>query len=192
METIVCCGKNAFHIPNSWLTNKILEHKPQELQTFCVFLNHRNIKHRERDSTVLTIYRNWITSKNHLQFPHFPSRWRNRRLALIFSCKNTKITISCRMTIKRECWNPPKNNTPCPRAKEKCNRMIEGVQSWLKSNLRPAERLGGRKHLCAPGLMEKNSDPHKTLSQTCPWVSPTEAELSSDLSRRQGLRLKQT
>ena len=44
----------------------------------CLF-NHSNIKHRERDSKLLTIYRNWITSKNHLQFPHFPSRWRNRR-----------------------------------------------------------------------------------------------------------------
>ena len=46
----------------------------------CVFFLTTPISSiRERDSKVLTIYRNWITSKSNLQFPHFPSRWRNRR-----------------------------------------------------------------------------------------------------------------
>ena len=68
-----------------------------------------------------------------------------------------------------ECWNPPKKETPCPRAKETLQQ--DGRSSALMFKIKPhtCQRCSEdtNKTLCAPGPRERSSDPHKRLSQTC-------------------------
>ena len=114
---------------------------------------------------------------------------------LIFSCENTKIATSCWTIINRRMPEPTKKNIPyVQRQRRSCNKMVGGVQLHLKSNLIPArDTQRAQTKPCVrhdPG--KGSSDPHKRLSQTCLWVSPAEAQVSSGQPRGQGLWLQQT
>ena len=92
--------------------------------------------------------------------------------AFILSSKNTKIATSYWKPSTWECWTPPKKDAPCPRAKEKpqqdCRRGA--IAFKIKSQTHQRHLEGTNKTLCAQGPSERNSDPHKRLSQTCLWV----------------------
>ena len=92
--------------------------------------------------------------------------------AFILSSENAKTATSCWKPSTRECWIPPKEDAPCPRAKEKpqqdCRRGA--IAFKIKSQTHQRHLEGTNKALCAPGLRERSGDPHKRLSQTCLWV----------------------
>ena len=72
--------------------------------------------------------------------------------------------LSAEQLLTGECWILPKKDTPCPRAKEKINKMVGGGKSCLESNpipVRDAQRAQTKP--CA------HQDPKavQRLSQTC-------------------------
>ena len=67
-----------------------------------------------------------------------------------------------------KCWIPPKKNTPHLRAKKKPQQDGRRDTIVFKIKFQTCQRRSeeANKILCVPGLRERNSDPHKRLSQT--------------------------
>ena len=67
-----------------------------------------------------------------------------------------------------ECWIPPKKDTPRLRAKKKPQQdgMRDTIMFKIKFQTCQRRSEEADKILCVLGLKERNSDPHKRLSQT--------------------------
>ena len=105
------------------------------------------------------------------------------RRALIFSCKNSKITIHCWTTIDRRILDPTNKRYPLPRAKYKPQQ--DGRRGEILFRVKPHTRqrcLEGSNKPCAPPAPR---DPTETETEL--WVSPAEVWVSSGLLHGQGL-----
>ena len=51
--------------------------------------------------------------------------------------RTPKSQLDAEQPLTGECWIPPKKDTPCPRAKEKSNKVVGGAKSCLESNRIP-------------------------------------------------------
>ena len=113
-------------------------------------------------------------------------------LALIFSCENSKITTHCWTTINRRMLDPPKKDTPHPRAKEKPQQDSRRgeIAFIIKPHTCQSCSEGSNKTLCAPGPRDPTeTEPDLPLSV---WVSSAEAWVSCGLLQGQGLCMQQT
>ena len=96
----------------------------------------------------------------------------------------------------RRMLDPTKKDTLCPRAKRSPNNTIQRGAIMFKTKAQTRQRCsdGVNKTLCAPGLRERSSDPHKRLSKIglCVSECPCRGRVSGDLLWGQELQLKQT
>ena len=108
-------------------------------------------------------------------------------LALIFACENSKITTHCWTTINRRMLDPPKKDTPHPRAKEKPQQDTRRgeIAFIIKPHTRQRCSEGSNKTLCAPGPRDPTeTEPDLPLSIS---VFPVEVQVSNGLPQGQGL-----
>ena len=86
--------------------------------------------------------------------------------------RTSTLQLAAEQPLTGECWIPPKKHIPHPRSKEKPQQ--DGRRSEIMFRIKPQTHQrcseGTNKTLCAPGSRERNSDPHKRLSQTCRGV----------------------
>ena len=82
--------------------------------------------------------------------------------------RTPKLQLAAEQPWTGKCWNPPKKDTPHPRAKEKPQQ--DGRRGTIAFKVKPHPRQrrleGTNKTLRAPGPWERRSDPRRP-SQTC-------------------------
>ena len=83
--------------------------------------------------------------------------------------RTPKSQLAADQPSKRECWNHQEKLLHI-QGQRRSSKMVGGVQSHLKLHICQRLLEGINKILCAPKPMERSSDPHKRLSQTCLWV----------------------
>ena len=102
----------------------------------------------------------------HLEFHHLQDGGVEGCL-LIFT-ENTKISTSCWTVMDKQCWNPWRKDSPCPRAKEKPQQdSRRGAATFrVRPHTHQSRSMGTDKTWCAPGPSETNSAP------TIDWARP--------------------
>ena len=77
--------------------------------------------------------------------------------------RTPKLQLAAEQPLTGKCWNPPKKDTPHPRAKEKQQDSKRDATAFKIKPLGRQRLLEGmNKTLCAPGPRERSSDPHET------------------------------
>ena len=130
-----------------------------------------------------------VTLSSYFRCPLTSQDGRVEGYAVIFSCKNSKITTHCWRTIDRRMLNHTKKRYPTSRAKEKPQQ--DGSRGKITFRIKP--------HTCQIRSNGSNK-PHahqgpktpQRLSQSWVWVSPVEVQVSSALRQGQGLWVQQT
>ena len=110
--------------------------------------------------------------------------------ALIFFCKDSKITASCWTTINRRMWDPLKKRHPMSKGKGEAPE--DGRRGEVAFRIKPhtCQRCseGSNKTLCTSGDPTE-TEPDLSLSV---WTSFVEVQVSSGLPQGQGLWVQQT
>ena len=81
--------------------------------------------------------------------------------------RSPKLQLAAEKALTRECWIPPKKDTPCPRAKEKPQQ--DGRRGEITFRIKPHSHQrcleGSNKTMCTPG------NPTETEPELCLGVS---------------------
>ena len=131
----------------------------------------------------------WLIVLCHFEWAYYlPQSWGRKQFAscvLIFSCKNSKITICCWTTIDRRMLDPTKKIPHIQGQRRSPSKMVEGEKLHLESNPIPTrDTWRAKTNLVCTRTQKPHKDWARTVFECLQWMygSPVDCCRSSGCS----------